>query len=350
MVVVFLLAAVVAREATGLGGGTLFASAGKGVAGVAARPLPDVPSLTRQETDQLAVTVLKAVRATGREVQENRRLHLARVKAQRAAWIKAHTTTFRIGSYNVLGATHTNPGGHAARMASGVARVPWLYDHLRGVGVDVAGLQEFQPPQWNAFMGRYGGEYDEYHPGGDTENAIIWKRSRFVALSKQSINVPYLGGMRKNKPVVLLQDRQTGAKFWVMNAHNAYGDSQTRFRHGALAIERSRLEQLAADGTPVYLTGDFNDKVHAFCELTRSGTMQAAAGGSVGGACRPPAYSNARGTMGFDWVFGSASVRFANWTVDARQLGRVSDHALVYADTTIKPTCPCPPAAAGKKS
>lgn len=332
----FVLVALAAREVTGVGGSFL-ARDRIDQQGAVLRPPPEAPALTTAEMTDLATTVMRTVRATGKAAVQRRRAHVQKVRAERAAWIAAHTTTFRIASYNVLGSSHTSPGGHKAGMASGVTRVAWTHDQLSARGIDIAGLQEFQPPQWSAFMDRYGGEYDEFHPGGDTENAIIWRRARFEALDRQSINVPYLGGMRKNKPVVLLRDRKTGTKFWVMNAHNAYGKSQTRFRHGALAIEQSRLEQLAADGTPVYITGDFNDKVHAFCELTSGGTMRSAAGGSVGGSCRPPAYSGSRGTVGFDWVFGSAKVQFSNWNVDTSQMGRVSDHALVYADTTIKP-------------
>ena len=60
-------------------------------------------------------------------------------------------TVFRVSSYNILGASHSAPGGRHARFASAGARLPWALDLLNGANVSVAGFQEFQPEQISMF-------------------------------------------------------------------------------------------------------------------------------------------------------------------------------------------------------
>src|SRR4051794_31562882 len=52
--------------------------------------------------------------------------------------------TFRVASFNVLGANHTGGRGTHASMASGATRTGYLVRLLDLRGLNVAGLQEFQ--------------------------------------------------------------------------------------------------------------------------------------------------------------------------------------------------------------
>src|SRR4051794_10092500 len=65
-------------------------------------------------------------------------------------------TGFTLATFNVLGSTHTGPGGKAARLGSGPQRIHGVVDLLDQYGVDVVGLQEFQSPQARAFLGLAG--------------------------------------------------------------------------------------------------------------------------------------------------------------------------------------------------
>ena len=137
---------------------------------------------------------------------------------------------FTVASFNILGDSHSDPGGYAARFASGPTRMGWTVGLLRARGVDVVGMQEVQPVQASAFL-RQTGDFAMYPAPGSINNAqnvVAWRTSMFELV----------------------------------------------------------------DANPN--TGDMNSRAQYFCAYTRSGRMKAAAGGSSGGACNPPPASRAR--------------------------------------------------------
>ena len=78
----------------------------------------------------------------------------------------------------MLGAGHTAGKGG---MAPGAVRMHAAVGMLLGNDVSVAGLQEFQEPQYRTFLGLAGGTYDAY-PGlslgaQPVQNSIIWKQA-----------------------------------------------------------------------------------------------------------------------------------------------------------------------------
>jgi len=84
-----------------------------------------------------------------------------------------------------------------------------------------------------------------------------------------------------------------------MNTRRYHG--QQRWRDQATDVEVGLVNQLMAGGTPVFLTGDMNEREQAFCPITGKAPMQAARGGShQDGKCRAgnPRY--------VDWAFGSS--------------------------------------------
>jgi endonuclease/exonuclease/phosphatase family metal-dependent hydrolase len=248
--------------------------------------------------------------------------------------------TFTVASFNVLGHSHTEPGGHSAPMASGPTRMAWTVDLLRSWGVDVVGLQEFQNPQMDAFLRLAGGEYSVY-PGpeldqGNKQNAIAWRSSVFDLVEGRPVMTPYFGGNLVPMPLVRLRHKATGLDVYVMSVHNAAstrrtGD-QTRWRDAAMRQQIALTDQLVRQGVPVIMTGDMNEREKYFCAYTASGQMRAAAGGSNAGSCQPPPASIAR----IDWIFGSTDVSFSDYRfVKDGSVTRASDHPLVLAEAAL---------------
>ncbi|MGN6780479.1 MAG: endonuclease/exonuclease/phosphatase family protein, partial [Marmoricola sp.] len=88
---------------------------------------------------------------------------------------------FEVGTFNTLGASHTRPGGTMADRPPGRIRGRWAAQVLRRAGVDLVGLQEFEPAQlrafrtvvhrtWALYPGLRHGEYG-------LANSVAWRRS-----------------------------------------------------------------------------------------------------------------------------------------------------------------------------
>jgi endonuclease/exonuclease/phosphatase family metal-dependent hydrolase len=243
---------------------------------------------------------------------------------------------FTVASFNVLGNSHTAPGGKRSSMASGRVRIRWALDLLERADVEVAGLQELQRVQAERFRSLTGGRWELWHAPGDTDNAVAWRTDRWVPVERRLTPIPYFGGRIRQMPVIRLRHRATGAQIWVISVHNP---ADTRFsphnaEHRRDAVTREvRLVRtlLAATNVPVILTGDLNERETAFCRLTANGALTAAPGGSHnGGRCQPPAF------RGIDWVFGTRHLTWSGWTVNrSPAVRRTSDHPLVYATAAM---------------
>jgi exonuclease III len=228
---------------------------------------------------------------------------------------------FRMASFNVLGASHTAKGGKHASWKSGPERVPGMIKTLKDHDVDVAGLQEFQGSQQQAFKRAKSG----YALSGSGDNQIAYRSDTFRKVGEKSLTIPYFNGQKRTMPAVQLQNKQTGTTMWVVNIHNpadtARFHKQGRFRAEALRRERAFIEQLKQSGMPVFIVGDFNDNTNPKQTLTAGKLMTSAAG-------------NKR--SGIDQIFGSTGVSFSGWGSDrAPTRAQVSDHPIVTADVAI---------------
>jgi endonuclease/exonuclease/phosphatase family metal-dependent hydrolase len=245
---------------------------------------------------------------------------------------------FVISSFNVLGDSHTGRGGTHARYAPGRTRIRWAADLLSQRGVDVVGLQEFQVPQLREFQQVAGGTYDVY-PGSSlgsagAENSIAWRRDIWDRLKAWTVSIPYFNGRPRPMPVVLLQSRTTGLRAYFANFHNPADTGQyrhqQRFRDRATDLQIGLVHQLLADGYPVFVTGDMNEREEYFCRMTASTPAVAANGGSNDGPCQPPH------PMDIDWIFGAGNVAFSNYLADRGPLvRRTTDHYVVSASVRI---------------
>ena len=243
--------------------------------------------------------------------------------------------SFRIGSFNILGASHTGAGGHRNDYPTAGARMGAMIGVLRGQGVEVVGFQEFEASQYYMFRAQ-APEFDLY-PGlslGDKSVRfnIAWRSDEWRLIEGRSISIPYAGGSRIDMPVVLLENLDTGRRAWFANFHNPADTPRlggnARWRAMGAAIEVDYLSDLHLEtGLPVLVTGDFNERAELFCRFTAGGIFSSASGGSNGGYCSPPAQ------MQVDWVFGSTNVEFSGYAVTGS--GRASDHDLVHSQAML---------------
>lgn len=245
-------------------------------------------------------------------------------------------TTFRVSTFNVLGASHTT-GAHGRRgFAAGTTRMQWAAQMLSASGVSVAGLQEFQAPQYNVFRNAAPGWAVWPGPAlgqASMANSIVWRTDVWELVDTQTLSVPYFQGRPVAMPVVQLRNLESGRTVWFFNTHNpadAYGPAQ-QYRNRAVALEIGLAQRLSADGSPVIFTGDMNDREPFFCPMTTQTEMHAANGGSTGSACAMPP-----GPTNVDWLMGNAAITFSNFHSDYTPLvQRISDHHFVWADATI---------------
>jgi endonuclease/exonuclease/phosphatase family metal-dependent hydrolase len=263
-----------------------------------------------------------------------------RLAAQVTKRLKARSepvpVSFRVASFNVLGDSHTGPGGNKPSFyPDGGPRMDMAIAALRSHAIDVVGFQEFESTQYAMFTAR-AGEYSLY-PGlalgtKSVRFNIAWRSSAWSLVEAHTLSIPYAGGSRIDMPVVLLESTATKRRAWFANFHNPADTpslgNNGRWRAEAAGIEIAHLTQLhQQDGVPVVVTGDFNERAEIFCRFTAGGVFSAAAGGSTGVGCAPPS------SMQVDWIFGSSGVSFADYAVS--DTGRASDHAMVHATATL---------------
>ncbi len=244
---------------------------------------------------------------------------------------------FTVGTFNVLGSSHTSRGGKWPGMAEGPTRIRWAAGLLDSRGVDVVGFQEMQRDQFRTFLGATGGGFAVY-PGESAgplgiENSLAWRRSEWTALELNTIPIPYFDGRLRPMPYVLLQHNLTGRKAWFANFHNPASNSRRGNNDGhrwrAMMLEIDLANRLWNEtGYPVFITGDMNEREVYFCTMTGRAPMVAPNGGSNEGSCSPPPYP-----MPVDWVFGTNVVTFSNYS--RIEVPRISDHPLVAADVTL---------------
>jgi len=246
---------------------------------------------------------------------------------------KGLPTAFTVSSFNVLGAGHTSGKGG---FAPGVARMAAAVGLLRGHDVSVAGLQEFQEPQYHAFLGMAGGTYDAY-PGlslgvQPVQNSIIWKQADWSLVEAHTLSVPYFHGNHVPMPYVLLRNLHSGREVWFYNSHNpadAHGPA-AHWRAIATSMEASLARSLTADGTPMIVTGDMNDREPFACPFASGTGMHSADGAYYSGGCHLPQHTNV------DWIFGSSGLDFFGFVTDrSSQSRRISDHPMIRSDVVV---------------
>jgi hypothetical protein len=251
-------------------------------------------------------------------------------------------TRERISTFNVLGASHTAPGGDRKGWESGEVRMGYAVRLIRRHHLGIIGFQELQKPQFRVFRRKAGDEFRVY-PGGSfgtaaMQNSIAWRSDDWTLVSTQMIPVPYFDGNIIRKPLVLLQNNVTGQRVYVFNTHNpadTRGPAQ-KWRDKAVTLETDLVNDLRAESpaVPVLFTGDMNDREKFFCPIVGKTDLEAANGGEVtaDGTCRPPVPTR------IDWILGTPNVAFTGYVaLDQGLINKTSDHPLFWADASIAP-------------
>jgi hypothetical protein len=144
------------------------------------------------------------------------------------------------------------------------------FDKISGK-VDVLGWQELDKRKsgaWSKYMrnneegwGHYQSKY------GDT--AVSWNEDKYRALQRgsydeiDSVRRGTNAKVRRGSAYVLLQDKQTGAKFWVVSthlqAHRKWGAAYARTQDKQIQQVAALYERLRKTGLPVISVGDYNN-------------------------------------------------------------------------------------------
>jgi endonuclease/exonuclease/phosphatase family metal-dependent hydrolase len=235
------------------------------------------------------------------------------------------TTTF-----NVLGSQHTEPGGGSPEWGPGRLRTEWAANLIQSSRSSLLAFQETQTDQIRTLERIIGDRYDSW-PGTKAGaragwQTVMWDSKRWTMEANENVDLPVLGKTRPH-PLVLLRNIETGKKVWVFNIHNSSKQTPERKRERAKAMKiiLAKVNAKRADGTPVILLGDFNDRATAFCSVTGKTDLKATIGGSNRkGKCRPPR------NMGIDWIFASKDLEASNATRSRTpMIMRISDHPVV---------------------
>jgi endonuclease/exonuclease/phosphatase family metal-dependent hydrolase len=246
-----------------------------------------------------------------------------------------------ISSFNVLGTSHTVPGGtHRNRgYAPGATRARWAAQLLAARGVDIVGFQELERDQAATVRSALPG-YDMF-PGPQrrthkSSNSIMWNAEEWEAVQTSLIGIPYFRGNIVDMPYVRLRHRATGTDLWVANFHNP-ASSKRRGNNQPHRLEATRRQIRLANtlrsqtGLPVIFTGDFNERESYFCRLVGGTELESSFGGTVvGGSCSPPPDSR------IDWIFATPEL---SWLSSVRErsgtISRITDHPIVLAEARL---------------
>jgi hypothetical protein len=243
--------------------------------------------------------------------------------------------TFKMATFNLLGSSHSQHGGSAARFGPGTQRMNGALQILAQHQISVVGFQEFQPNQRAAFRSRAKGW--EMYPGLSMgrragENSVAWRSDTWEMVRPGLIPIPYFNGRIRPMPYVLLRNKQTGVQAYFSTFHNPanIGGNMQRFRTEATTREIKLFNSLETQQIPQFVTGDMNERDEYFCRITGSTPLLAAAGGSNSGGCAPPKPTQ------IDWIFGSPGVQFTDYVIDRSPLvRRTTDHPVVVTGVTI---------------
>jgi hypothetical protein len=242
--------------------------------------------------------------------------------------------SFTIGTFNVLGSQHSTPGGDHARFPSARWRNGAAVGLMRVHGVDILGTQELQPDQLNAIQAMTGmAAFPGYQFGSrETDNSIFYDTSRFEFVSGSSFTIHFMHADRP-QTILRLREKQTGREFYVLNMHaSAGGGPYAVTRRAGHYIAANTVNRLKAEGIPIFLTGDMNDRAEFFCRLAPVTGMVASIGGNVSGGCHPLS------RLAVDWVLGWGNVTFSNQWEDRSAVARkISDHFFVSAQANVGP-------------
>jgi endonuclease/exonuclease/phosphatase family metal-dependent hydrolase len=259
-----------------------------------------------------------------------------KAQAEREAAIaeaKANATPyeFTIATFNVLGSQHSTPSGDHSKYPAASSRSAGAANYIKNYGVDIVGTQELKPDQLNAITSYTGFEAFPGYAFGerDTDNSILYDPDQFELVDGSSYSITFMNAVRP-QTVARFKDKATGREFYMINTHVSAGEGKyAASRAAGHQAAINEVNSLKADGLPIFVTGDMNDRETFFCRFAPATGMIAAIGGSASNGCQP-----AR-ALGVDWIMASPDVELSNYVEDRSTLGRVSDHHFFASDVLV---------------
>lgn len=241
--------------------------------------------------------------------------------------------SFTLGTMNLLGSQHTgDPGDDYPSWPRASWRTPQQAKAILLSGTDIVGLQETKPDQLDGLLARTGYEaYPGYQFGRrDTDNSILYDPKKFEFVSGTSFRITF---MNANRPqtVLRLRHKATGREMYFLNVHTSAGRDRehTRTRHAGLASTVNQIRNLRAEGLPIFLTGDMNDRGPFRSRVLGPGQLVAA----IDGPWRTPRFGP--GWLAVDWLASTKEVSWTDFSVTNFQQRRISDHYFITARATV---------------
>lgn len=261
----------------------------------------------------------------------------ANIEAARAACATATNTStggsFGLGSLNWRGASHHKKNPHRGERPYS-ARMPNMINKIEASGASIIGFQEFEPRQATAFLRSTGGAWaivrgKRGRSKPSTANAIAYRSSEWKVDEVRHVSIRY-GRTTVQIPMARFTSTSGLGSVWLLNTHNparAVGGSGA-MRDRAVRAEAKALQAAAAaePTTPLFLTGDMNDKAR-FKRLFLS---------------LAPGWSAANPNDKYiDWIMGSPDVTFSGTVIDQStndKARRYTDHPFVHTRVHLAAT------------
>lgn len=258
----------------------------------------------------------------------------ANIEAVRAACATTATSggtggSFGIGTLNWRGASHYEKNPHPGERPYG-ERVPNMVTKIGASGASIIGFQEFEPPQAQAFLEATNGAWEivagKRRGHRSTADAIAYQPSAWKVDEVRYVSIRY-GGPMIEVPLVRFTSMSGLGSIWVLNTHNpanAVGGTDA-MRDAAVRAEAEALGNLQAaePSTPMFLTGDMNDKAR-FKRLF----LSLASGWS---SANPS-------DQQIDWIMGSPAATFSDTVVDQSTNDKAhsyTDHPFVHTTAQL---------------
>jgi len=247
---------------------------------------------------------------------------------------------FGLGTLNWRGASHYKNNPHPGERPYG-ERMPNMVTRIGASGASIIGFQEFEPPQAQAFLEGTNGAWaivkgKNGRGKSSTANAVAYQPSAWKVDGVRYVSIRY-GGPMIQVPLVRFTSVSGLGSIWVLNTHNPANavNGSDAMRDAAVRAEAGALQRLqdAEPSTPMFLTGDMNDKVR-FKRLF----LSLASGWS---SANPS-------DKQIDWIMGSTAVTFSGIVVDQStndKAHQYTDHPFVHTSVQLAGSSPGQPGA-----
>jgi hypothetical protein len=223
-----------------------------------------------------------------------------------------------VASFNILSSSMRRGGVNRAHRAASA---------IQNTRSEVVSLQEIAADQLSVLrnrLPRYGFFPKRRYGGTGSAIQVAWKRSEYTLRDNGVIWRPNRGKARPI-PWVLLADRDTGRRFFVIAIHNSPGGFE-RERDISTRKEIELIKRLQSRGNvakPVFVMGDMNERVEFCTKVARATNLVSMNGGTWRRPCPVPR------PAGPDWLMGTGP--HVDYNAFRRHWNGISDHPLLTA-------------------